>query len=296
MASDNTYDWVLPEATPSATKMSTTDNNGRVQFQWQLEDAVNWAPGAINVKQTRQNGYENMVAVECFKTNRSVTNQPFTANYEQTTGTIDVNVEADDIVTCEVLNRSNRRDGQVPPTRQNDWWRNHPEAVSQCINENGGSVDLGIFEIRDEAFDDEIDAFRVAKGQVVGDADDVAETGLDLAMGLIISDQTLAFDRTQRNQAKTACVYLARKLFIAQCNHVWMGSPVIDFAAAQNVLADNCSLEGTEAQLNRRTKKMNELGRTLRKYNAAGRDMNLIRDPGTENQNPSYDDPFWGQD
>jgi len=298
-ASDNTYSWVLPEATPAVSKTSTTDNNGRVQFQWQLEDAVNWAPGMINVTQTQKNGYDNMTAVECFRTNRSVTNQPFTANYESTTGKIDVTVEADDIVTCEVLNRANQRDtGTVPPTRNHWWWAERTQAMTECMSENGGSFDLGIFEIRDESFDDEIDAYSINNGQIMGDADIDISSGLDLAMGLLMAtrweDNAHA---TTKRRLKAACVSVAKKMVIATCNNVWQGAPLtVDLDQGRSVLEANCDASGSKEELTQKTEKLQEMARSLRKYNGSGKHIDVVRDGGPVSAYQTADDPFYAAD
>lgn len=294
MANASTYGWVLPTATPAANKTSTTDDNGRVQFQWQLEDADNWAPGMINVKQTQKTGFDNMVEVECFRTNRSVTNQAFTANYESTTGTIDVNVEADDIVTCEVMNNSNRRDGaDGSPTRRGAWWRVHPEAVAQCLSESNGMIDVGIFEVRDEAYDDEIDAYKIHDGSTKGDKDDVADRGIDLALGVLNTDTvTNRFNGYTYPTVKTECMRATRQLMVAHCNTVWMGTPgPINFDISRQIVVENCDTRGTEAELAVREANLRALRADLIQYSRSGDNVDLQRDPGAENANAYYDDP-----
>lgn len=44
------------------------------------------------------------------------------------------------------------------PTRTIDWWSTHPNGLQACLDDSGGSIDLGFLAIEDETADGEIDA------------------------------------------------------------------------------------------------------------------------------------------
>jgi hypothetical protein len=87
-------------------------------------------------------------------------------------------------------------------------------------------------ELRDEAFDDEIDS------TIGPDYDSKAETGLELAMGLLKANPAKLLDGTKRARIWSVRVMAGRQVLAAVCNETWLGTDSgLDLDAAVATLA-----------------------------------------------------------
>ena len=121
------------------------------------------------------------------------------------------------------------------PTRTIGWWGNHPEGLAACLDE--GEIDLGFVILRDEAFDDEIDATvstnptapnRARENEITPlsepDDDSDLSTGVELAKGLINAGTAQWKDGTRRSEVDQERIKTGRQLTAAWCNEVLFGS------------------------------------------------------------------------
>jgi uncharacterized repeat protein (TIGR01451 family) len=108
----------------------------------------------------------------------------------------------------------------------------HPRLVEQCLEVNGGAIDLGFVVLRNEAEDDDVDA------TVGGDDDCVVENNLDLAMGVLNANPEQMNDGTHRSYLESARMRATRQVLAAICNETLLGTEGgLDLDAAVAILA-----------------------------------------------------------
>ncbi|MEP5567689.1 MAG: hypothetical protein ABJN62_07645 [Halioglobus sp.] len=184
-------------------------------------------------------------------------------------------------------------------TRTIGFWQNHPDLLQVCLSEFA-PIDLGFVEIRDELFDDDIDAQlstvlsgnKSKKGrkkyegvtpeQTTGDDDTDVETALEMALGIFKAKVSQFLDRSKRSHLDQARMQAGRQVLAAFCNIQYLGAtpPAPDWlATAAATLASgdrNAILQvGTQADL----------------FNNAGDAIPIGEPSGPANPKAPYDDP-----
>jgi hypothetical protein len=123
------------------------------------------------------------------------------------------------------------------PTRTIGWWSTHPNGLEACLAESAGEINLGYVTIRDEAFDNDVDATvstnTAAKGKhksslvtpkLLKDLDGNATTAEVMAKGMLNARTARWRDGTKRSHIGQARTQTARQLTAAWCNEVTFGS------------------------------------------------------------------------
>ena len=158
-----------------------------------------------------------------------------------------------------------------PATRGMGFWKNHPDAVAQCLEASGGSFDLGYTMIADEVFDDDIDV----------DDDTKVEDALSLAMGVLKANPDKWRDGTPRSDLDAARTRVGRHAIAAHCSQVLLGAPchfglaeVAPFLSSSNIRI----LERVKRRAEHFSESMSEVG--------------LCIDPGPTDSLAPWDDPL----
>ncbi|MFT3765576.1 MAG: DUF11 domain-containing protein [Minicystis sp.] len=107
-------------------------------------------------------------------------------------------------------------------TRTIGFYSNHPTFTQACLTSLGGSMNLGWLTLRDEAYDNEIDAAAVGNGP---DKDTRKETGMAMVMGLLNANVDHYTNNKKRTALEAAKVQAAKQLIAAICNAQYLGTP-----------------------------------------------------------------------
>ncbi len=159
-------------------------------------------------------------------------------------------------------------------TRTIGFYSNHPTFVLQCLNVNGGVINLGFVTLRNEAFDNEIDS---TEG---GDADTQVETGHEMAMGVLKANVAHFVDNKKRSKLLQARMIAGQQVLAGICNETLLGSDSgIDIDAAIATLA------GTNVQA------ILAIGSIFDSFNNAGDILPLGVNPGPADPFFPWDDP-----
>jgi hypothetical protein len=164
-------------------------------------------------------------------------------------------------------------------TRTIGFYSTHPTFVASCLAAGGGSMNLGFVNIRNEVYDNEIDA--VAGGSCTGgDRDRDIETAQEMAMGMLKGGVSKYADGSARSSLSQARMQAGQQMVAAICNNRMFGTPLpFTLSSAQATLA------GTDRAA------ILALGAKADAYNNSGDSVALTVDTGKANAKAAYDDP-----
>jgi len=204
------------------------------------------------------------------------------------------------------------------PTRTIGWWSTHPNGLEACLIESAGEIDLGYLTIRDEAFDNDVDATvstsTSAKGRhkaslitpkLLGDLDDQATEAEVMAKGMLNARTASWRDGTKRSHIGQARVQTSRQLTAAWCNEVTFGSE-FDFyylgwdnirlimngqAYLQGGTVKTCDGDPCVSHLNQVVQSIKLIGGVADLFNNAGDDLDNGLPSEPANPKAPQDDP-----
>jgi uncharacterized repeat protein (TIGR01451 family) len=210
-----------------------------------------------------------------------------------------------DTLEINLANNCDKHITWVAPgaTRTIGFYKNHPSFTAQCLeayaqihqdvyaSHNG--FYLGYLILRDEAFDDEIDATRPAEDANVEGSDCGAvelgnepdddlhpDTALEMALGVLKANPAKLRDGTRRSPLDHARTVAGRQLLVAICNETLLGSDSgMNFVDAVEVLG-GCDLQ-----------EILELGGIADLFNNSGDMIDLGVDCGPADPWARSDDP-----
>jgi len=173
-------------------------------------------------------------------------------------------------------------------TRGAKWFSGNQDYVAACLNSLGGQIDLGTLVIRDESYDDEVDA--TVKGIVRGDADVDVESALSMTVGLLNARGGKLSNDRRRGKLARSCVRATQQMLVARCNIAVFGAqPWFDLDRDVARLAKHCGSESTAAAARKR---IDAVRARLLGFNRAGKNTALpaldIQSTGSDVQG---DDP-----
>jgi uncharacterized repeat protein (TIGR01451 family) len=162
-------------------------------------------------------------------------------------------------------------------TRTLGFYANHPTFTQACLTSLGGSMNLGWFTIRDEAFDNEIDSTAVGNG---GDKDTRKETGISMLMGLLNANVAHYTNKAARSALEQSKMQAAHQLATAICNWKYLGT-----APSFDINGMLLAMKGTNSAL--------ILGYSDQAdaFNNSGDAQSIPMNPGAANAKYPGDDP-----
>ena len=203
------------------------------------------------------------------------------------------------------------------PTRTIGWWRTHPNGLEACLAESAGEIDLGYVTIRDEAFDNDIDATvstnTTAKGKhksslitpkLLKDLDSDATTAEVMAKGMLNARVASWRDGTKRSHIGSARTQTARQLTAAWCNEVTFDSEFdfyyLGWDNIRLIMNGEAYLQGGTVKtcggpctnhLNQVIQSIKLIGGVADLFNNAGDDLDNGLPPEPANPKAPQDDP-----
>ncbi len=186
-------------------------------------------------------------------------------------------VEGEDDTALRAVDVSSSQT-DVTPTRTPGFYKQHPRGLFRCLAAASGDLDVGIMRLRDELYDDEIDARRVVG--VVGDADDTAETAYEMLYGVMTANVSMLADKSRRSRMDGQCLRAAKQLVAARCNGLLFGAqPRFSLDRASSAVGRLCTLDSSST-LSRggRLKQISKWSRRLKRFNKSGRRQALPAD------------------
>jgi uncharacterized repeat protein (TIGR01451 family) len=160
-------------------------------------------------------------------------------------------------------------------TRTIGFYSTHPAFVQSCLDANGGQIDLGFVLLKDEAYDNEIDA-----GAGNPDTDTDRETAHEMAMGILKANVDKFRDNSKRTALQKARMQAGRQLFAAICNSSYLGAtPSFSISSAVN------TLKGTDSTA------ILTVSSKADTFNNSGDSIDVGISTGAANSSYPYDDP-----
>jgi len=127
-------------------------------------------------------------------------------------------------------------------SRTSEWYARRPAAVAACMDAGAGVLDIGAIVLRDETYDDELDA--VIRGVIRGDVDDRTSTALQFAWGLLNAQLTSRADGASRNLLDRSCLAASQQAMATVCNTVLVGAqPTFDLSRNLDRIDTHCAAQ-----------------------------------------------------
>jgi uncharacterized repeat protein (TIGR01451 family) len=250
---------VVTDTLPAGTSyVSATTTSGTCSFAGSTVTCAlaDLAPGAsatitVNVKVTQMTG--------------SVTN---TASVTSSTPDSDLSDNTSSATTTLVGGGATRTLG---------FYANHPTFTQNCLASLGGSMNIGWFTIRDEAFDNEIDAVAAGNGP---DKDTRKETGISMLMGILNANVDHYTNNAKRSALEQSKMQAAKQLVTAICNWKYLGTP-----PSFDINGMIAAMSGTNSAL------ILSYSNQADAFNNSGDAQSIPMNPGPANSKYPWDDP-----
>jgi uncharacterized repeat protein (TIGR01451 family) len=162
-------------------------------------------------------------------------------------------------------------------TRTLGFYSNHPTFTTNCLASLGGVMDIGWFKIRNEAFDNEIDAVAAGNGP---DKDNRVETGISMVMGIINANVAHYTNNVGRSALEQSKMQAAKQLVTAICNSHYLGTP-----PSFDINAMIVAMKGTNSAL------ILDYSNQADAFNNSGDAVSIPMTPGPANSKYPWDDP-----
>lgn len=108
------FGWLLPDSADADEKTAVTNEDGRVQFQWDITSLAEWGAGTVTITETQQSGFVIQPEAACTRTGGGGS-EDFTATVDTSTGAFDLQVRFGETIICTVRNRVETDDEPPPP-------------------------------------------------------------------------------------------------------------------------------------------------------------------------------------
>ena len=160
-------------------------------------------------------------------------------------------------------------------TRTIGFYSTHPRAVAACLARNDNAINLGWLPLRDERYDNEIDAGGAGNG---ADRDSRVETAMSLAMGILKANVAKWTNGQKRGSLEKARMQASQQVLAAICNSATATPPFSLTSAVQ-------TLAGTNVQA------ILTLNAQADLFNNSGDSISLGTDYGPADSQVAWDDP-----
>ncbi|HEX2573498.1 MAG TPA: DUF11 domain-containing protein [Polyangia bacterium] len=200
---------------------------------------------------------------------------PFSVTNTATTGATNQETVLSNNTSSATTSVSRTVTGPSGATRTIGYYSTHPQAVAACLTRNGNFIDLGWLPLRNERYDNEIDAAWAGNG---ADRDGRIETAMSLAMGILKANVAKWSNGQKRSALEKARMQASQQVLAAICNSA-TATPPFSLGAAVQTLA------GTNVQA------ILSLSAQTDAFNNSGDSIPLGADYGPADAQYPWDDP-----